>query len=37
MTIINKPIKEIIPYANNPRRNAVAVDKVTASIKKFGF
>ena len=32
MTIINKPITEIIPYANNPRKNGAAVDKVAASI-----
>ena len=37
MTIINKPIDEIIPYANNPRKNAAAFDKVAASIKEFGF
>jgi site-specific DNA-methyltransferase (adenine-specific) len=37
MTIINKPITEIIPYANNPRKNGAAVDKVAASIKEFGF
>lgn len=30
-------LDEIIPYANNPRHNDVAVDKVVASIKEFGF
>jgi len=31
-------LKEIIPYANNPRNNdGEAVDKVAASIKEFGF
>jgi len=37
MTTINKPITKIIPYANNPRKNGTAVDKVAASIKEFGF
>ena len=37
MQIINKQIKELIPYQNNPRRNDKAVDAVAASIKQFGF
>lgn len=37
MTVINKPIESIIPYANNPRKNGAAVDKVAASIKEYGF
>ena len=37
MQIINKQIKELIPYQNNPRRNDKAVDAVAASIKEFGF
>ena len=37
MQIIEKPIDEIIPYANNPRNNDDAVDKVAASIAEFGF
>lgn len=37
MTIINKNINDLIPYANNPRKNGAAVDKVAASIKEFGF
>lgn len=37
MQIIEKPIDEIIPYANNPRNNDEAVDKVAASIAEFGF
>ena len=28
---------ELIPYVNNPRINADAVDKVAASIREFGF
>jgi ParB-like chromosome segregation protein Spo0J len=35
MMAINKPITKIIPYANNPRKNGAAVDKVAASIKEF--
>jgi DNA modification methylase len=37
MQIIYKPIKDVIPYANNPRINDDAVDKVVGSIKEFGF
>jgi site-specific DNA-methyltransferase (adenine-specific) len=37
MTIINKSIKEIKPYENNPRKNATAVDLVKNSIEEFGF
>lgn len=31
------PVKDIIPYHNNPRNNKSAVDKVAASLKEFGF
>lgn len=31
------PIKSVIPYANNPRNNKEAVDKVAASLREFGF
>ncbi len=37
MTVISKPTDNLIPYANNPRKNGAAVDKVAASIKEFGF
>lgn len=37
MNIKNIPVDNIIPYVNNPRNNAAAVDKVAASIKEFGF
>ena len=30
-------IQTIIPYARNPRKNDLAVDKVASSIKEFGF
>ena len=28
---------DLIPYANNPRKNDAAVDKVAESIREFGF
>jgi DNA modification methylase len=31
------PIEQLIPYANNPRNNKKAIDKVAASIEEFGF
>jgi ParB-like chromosome segregation protein Spo0J len=37
MTIIDKPIKELLPYPNNPRINDSAVKAVANSIKQFGF
>ena len=37
MEIIEKTLKELIPYANNPRKNDKAVDAVAESIKEFGF
>lgn len=37
MTIIDKPIDELIPYANNPRHNDDAVFAVANSISQFGF
>lgn len=30
-------VAQVIPYANNPRKNEAAVAKVAASIKEFGF
>lgn len=30
-------IEKIIPYARNPRKNVVAIDKVAASLREFGF
>jgi len=35
--IVYKNINQIIPYSNNPRKNASGVDAVAASIKEFGF
>ena len=37
MKIIEMDISEVIPYANNPRNNAAAIDAVAASIREFGF
>jgi ParB family transcriptional regulator, chromosome partitioning protein len=37
MQIVNKPIKDLIPYEKNPRRNDEAVKYVANSIKAFGF
>lgn len=37
MQIIEKNIKELIPYEKNPRKNDQSVDKVANSIKEFGF
>lgn len=37
MTIIEMPIGDLIPYANNPRNNSEAVEKVAESIREFGF
>lgn len=31
------PIESLVPFARNPRNNAMAVDKVAASILEFGF
>lgn len=37
MKIIELPVKDIIPYERNPRKNDKAVDAVAESIKQFGF
>jgi hypothetical protein len=37
MDIEMRPINEVIPYGNNPRKNDKAVKAVANSIKKFGF
>src|SRR5215471_1532547 len=31
------PIERLIPYARNPRKNDLAVDRMAASIQEFGF
>lgn len=37
MEIINRKIKDLIPYDKNPRKNDEAVKYVKASIEQFGF
>jgi DNA modification methylase len=37
MQIIEKAVKDLIPYTKNPRKNDKAVDAVAASIREFGF
>jgi ParB-like chromosome segregation protein Spo0J len=37
VNVISKSVDDIRPYANNPRNNAAAIDKVAASIRAFGF
>lgn len=37
MKIVNKKINDVYLYPSNPRKNDIAVDKVAASIKEFGF
>lgn len=37
MQIVEKKLKDIIPYEKNPRKNDNAVDAVANSIREFGF
>ena len=37
MEIINRKVKDLIPYDKNPRKNDEAVKYVKASIGQFGF
>ncbi len=37
MKVREVPIDRVIPYARNPRKNAVAGEKVMASIQEFGW
>lgn len=37
MEIVNRKVKELIPYEKNPRKNDEAVKYVKASIEQFGF
>lgn len=37
MNVEQVNINSVIPYARNPRKNELAVDKVASSIKEFGF
>jgi len=37
MEIIYKRVADLIPYANNPRKNDKSAEQVAASIREFGF
>ena len=37
MVIVEKKLKDLIPYENNPRFNENAIEYVANSIKEFGF
>lgn len=37
MRIVEKSVKDLIPYARNPRKNDAAVGQMIAAIKEFGF
>lgn len=37
MEILNFPVKDLIPYEKNPRKNDEAVQYVAESIRQFGF
>lgn len=37
MTIVDIPVKDLIPYEKNPRKNDAAVKYVARSIEEFGF
>jgi DNA modification methylase len=37
LTLQNRPIAELIPYARNPRKNDAVVNKMVAAIREFGF
>lgn len=37
MDVVYRPIDSVVPYANNPRKNADAVDAVANSIREFGW
>lgn len=37
LTVEDRPIESVTPYARNPRKNAGAVSKVAASLKEFGW
>ena len=36
-SIVYMPVKDLIPYEKNPRKNDKAVEYVANSIKEFGF
>jgi hypothetical protein len=37
VTIVQRRVADLIPYARNPRKNDEAVDRMCTSIREFGF
>ena len=37
ISIVYKPVSDLVPYTKNPRKNDSAVKYVAESIKSFGF
>jgi ParB-like chromosome segregation protein Spo0J len=35
--IVERAVKDLIPYARNPLKNDAVVDQMAASIREFGF
>jgi hypothetical protein len=35
--IVERAVRDLVPYARNPRRNDAVVDQMAASIREFGF
>jgi ParB-like chromosome segregation protein Spo0J len=35
--IVERAVRDLIPYARNPRKNDAIVDQMAASIRNFGF
>ncbi len=35
--IVERAVRNLIPYARNPRKNDAVVDQMAASIREFGF
>ena len=35
--IVERAVRDLIPYARNPRKNDAVVDQMAASIREFGF
>jgi hypothetical protein len=35
--IVDRAVRDLIPYARNPRKNDAVVDQMAASIREFGF
>ena len=35
--LVERAVRDLIPYARNPRKNDAVVDQMAASIREFGF